>query len=69
MANLSLVHWKVTCFSQLTVNRVFFFLNLKILLGFVLVPYINFVWNNMRTLSNLSSCFSNLGICLQLQCI
>ena len=49
MANLSLAHLKVTCFSQFTVCRIFP-LNLKNLPGYVLVPYIIFARNNMRNL-------------------
>ena len=49
MANLSLVHLKVTCFSQFTVCRIFP-LNLKNLPGYVLALCINFVCNNMRNL-------------------
>lgn len=32
------------------IYMIFFPLNLKNLPGFVLVPYINFVWNNVRNL-------------------
>lgn len=49
MANLSSGHLKVTCFSQMTVYRIFS-LDLKNLLDYLLIPYINFLWNNMRNL-------------------